>query len=130
MTLQHGVAVVTVPLPVVEERLRQVESWTAFLPTVKEIRKIGHERYAFRVCNARDGRDIPMVVRRHPRNHSFTWHVLAGPPFDGQLRLSPVPGGWTRIDVTATARPERFVDCLGEMLHLSATDHVIDLVLL
>ncbi len=69
-----------------------------------------------------------MVVRRYPRSHCFTWHVLAGAPFDGQLRLSPVSGGWTRIDVTATAWPERFIDCLSEMLHLSATDHVIDLV--
>ncbi len=130
MTRQQASAVVTAPLPTVEQRLRDVPSWASFMVGVERIEKVSHERYMFRISRARRPRDVPVVVRAHPREHRFSWRALAGPAFDGNLHLSATPGGWTRITFTSASRPDGFWANLAELLALAREQAGVDVRLL
>ena len=126
MTHQRESAILTLPLTVAEQRLRNVESWTHFLVDVDRIDKDSHERYVFHVLAPSGSRDLRMVVRAHTHTHRFTWKALGALPFDGHLHLTPIPGGWTRLDLDAITRPARAIDYLAEMIGAPRHQTVID----
>jgi hypothetical protein len=128
MTHQHNSAVLTLPLAAVERTLQEVESWSCFLTGVEHIDRAAHERYVFSLSGSGHPREVRVVVRAHPRRHRFTWKALAGPPVDGYLQLTPLPGGWTRVDFDATARPARALEYLAEIVGAGPSNRVVDVV--
>jgi hypothetical protein len=123
VTHQEASTVVRVPLTRVEQRLRDIESWERFLAGVSGVRRTAHERYVFRLDT---GRSVPVAVRAHPRQHSYVWCALAGPPFDGTLRLSPRGRARTRVTLSLTTRPVGFLANLLDMVAPSTSRADID----
>lgn len=127
MTHQEASAVVSLPLPEVEAKLRDVEGWSQFLIGVERIVKTSFERYTFTVLDDRRAREIEVCAIVHPREHRFSWKALAGPRFDGELRLHAVDERLTRVHLTMTAEPAGLLAGLTEMLKSPESTAALDL---
>jgi Polyketide cyclase / dehydrase and lipid transport len=128
VTRDEASAVAAAPLDVVENRLRDVESWTSFLAGVEQITKTSFERYTFRLRDR--GRSVPMVVRFRAREHRFTWRPFGATVYSGSLRLEALPGDWTRVVLRLVTQPEGFLPNLIGTVAPSRSRVMIDAHLL
>jgi uncharacterized membrane protein len=126
MTHQVASAVVTVPLESLQQALRNVEDWTSFIDGVTKITKRAHERYVFELGDGSGTREVPAVVRHNHRDHSFSWHAVNGPRFEGCLRLHALDGMRTRVTLDLTAHPDGFMACLTDMVAHNRAQAVLD----
>jgi uncharacterized membrane protein len=123
MELRHEVSLlVTQPREVVQQRLRDVEGWAAFLLDVEHISKVAHERYLFSLGRGHHARDVLAAVREHPIEHTFVWTALRGPSFDGVIRLADAESHWTRVTLTMARWPDGFLAGLSELV-MPGRDH-------
>jgi uncharacterized membrane protein len=116
MTHQQAVSVVGAPLDVVESRLRDVGHWPEFLLGLERVTETSFGRYTFAVKDGSRIRDVDVAVVAHPREHRIVWHALAGPRFDGEIRLSTVDARHTKVSLSLTAEPAGFLAGLSEMV--------------
>ena len=123
--MQRASAVLNVPLAIVEEHLRPVTSWTAFLPGLEAAEATSFARYRFRVRE--DGRtaDLPVAVRMDRRRHRVSWQCLHGPAYEGRIILEPVGDRRTRVDVEVRMEPltvaGQFAGMVGSRRDLART---------
>jgi len=108
----EAMAVVGLPLSVVETQLWDVTQWPTFLAGLVAVRRSSHERYVFTVRQGRRDGEVLVAVRWQARDHRFTWRALEGPPWDGLLRLVPINGRRTRVFLQRRAHPRSFVASL------------------
>ena len=101
MTHQEATVVLPLPMKIVENRLSDIERWDRFLVGVQKVERRSHERYMFRLDT---GQEVLAVVRAHPHEHRFAWHVLGGQCFDGTVRLTALDGLRTRVRLSVTRR--------------------------
>jgi hypothetical protein len=123
MKQQEVTTVVPLPLATVEMRLRDVESWSRFLPGVGSIRYTSHERYLFTLADGRDRREVRMVVKLLYHDHCFVWHAVAGPTLRGTLQLAPVDDRQTAVTLSQSWAPVDLRSGMVDMLmpHSSTT---------
>jgi hypothetical protein len=120
-------AVVGLPLSVVETQLWDVDQWPTFLTGLVAVRRTSHERYVFTVRQGRRESDLLVAVRWQARDHRFTWRALEGPPWDGSLRLVAVNGRRTRVFLQRRAYPRSFAASVVEFLGGCYGDPALDL---
>lgn len=129
MRQQEATGVVSLPLATVESRLRDVESWTRFLPAVGSIRYTSHERYLFTLADRHDHREITTVVRLRHREHCFVWYGLAGPSspggIKGAIKLTPVGERLTGVTLRLAVMPGDFRGGMAEMLMPNANGSTV-----
>ncbi|MFN0284925.1 MAG: hypothetical protein ACKVZ6_23470 [Kineosporiaceae bacterium] len=123
----EAMAVVGLPLSVVETQLWDVAQWPTFLAGLVAVRRSSHERYVFTVRQGRRDSEVLVAVRWQARDHRFTWRALEGPPWDGSLRLVPINGRRTRVFLQRRAHPRSFVASLVELLGGGHADSALDL---
>jgi uncharacterized membrane protein len=121
MTHQEAVSVVAAPLEAVERRLRDVTNWPQFLLGLDEVTETSFCRYCFTVRDGRSTRVVDVAVTPHAREHRTVWRALAGPRFDGEIRLAAVDEGHTRVSLSLTAEPAGFLAGLSDMVRMSHT---------
>jgi len=122
MTHQHAVTVVAAPLETVERALQDVAHWPRFLLGVEQVAKVSHGRYTFVVRDRSSVREVDVAVVAHPGEHRVGWHALAGPRFDGEIRLAAVAGGRTRVSLSRTADPAGFLASLADLARMGHDD--------
>jgi uncharacterized membrane protein len=127
MTHQEASAVVAVPIDTVEERLRDVTSWPAFVTGVEAVEALGYQRYRLTVRGVNGVRQIDTAVVDHPKEHRVTWHSLEGAHFDGEYRLSAVDDGHTKVHLSLVAEPAGLLAGLSEMLGTSHSTATVNL---
>ncbi len=127
MAHQEASITVAVPLAEVEQRLADVAAWPQFLAGVVQVRETGYQRYRLVIRNGTRQRVVDAVVAAHPQELRFSWRALAGPRYEGALKLHPVDDRQTRVDVSATADPAGFLSGMAEMLGSSGTATLVDL---
>ena len=128
MTHQQAVSVVTAPCETVESTLRDVSSWPQFLLGLEQVTETSFGRYRFVVRDRSSVRDVDVAVVAHPREHRIVWRALAGPRFDGEIRLAPTDEGHTRVSLSLSAEPAGFLASLSDMAHMGAqSTAVLDL---
>ena len=130
MRHQEATTVVPMPLDVILTRLRDVESWSEFMLGIEWIRCTGHERYAFKLADGRDRRELKVVVRLHPREHCFVWHGLANPSWRGKLKLTEVDDRHTSVTLSLESLPPDLRSGVAEWLMPKTSTAVRDLQLL
>ena len=118
MTHQEAVTVVAAPLETVERAVRDVTHWPRFMIGLAEVAGTSFGRYTFVVRDRSSVREVDVAVVAHPRDHRISWRALAGPRFDGEIRLTPVDAGHTRVALSLVADPAGFLASLGELAHL------------
>jgi uncharacterized membrane protein len=118
MTHQQAVSVVAAPLDAVERRLRDVGHWPQFLLGLEEVAETSFGRYTFLLRDRSSVREVEVAVVAHPGEHRIVWHALAGPRFDGEVRLAAVDARHTRVSLTLTAEPAGFLASLGDLAHM------------
>lgn len=123
----EAMAVVGLPLSVVETQLWDVTQWSTFLAGLEQVTRSSHERYIFSVRQGRKEADVLVAVRWQARDHRFTWRALEGPPWDGSLRLSPVNGRRTRIHLARRTYPRTVWASFAELLGAGPPDPGADL---
>lgn len=123
----EAMAVVGLPLSVVETQLWDVTQWPTFLAGLAAVRRSSHERYVFSVAQARKEHDVLVAVRWQARDHRFTWRSLEGPPWDGMIRLVPVNGRRTRVFLQRRSYPRSLFASFAELLGAGAPDPQSDL---
>jgi hypothetical protein len=127
VTQQQASLILSVPLPKIERKLRDVRGWDHFLIGVESVIQTGHDRYRFRLT---DDREVAVAVHFHPHVHLFTWYALSGPSFDGVLHLARVGPTGTHLTLRLTARPEGAMENLLDMIAASTSRAALDLLLL
>ncbi len=127
MSHQEATSVVPQPLAAVEERLREVESWPMFIEGLKLVTKTAHQRYRMVVTSGRTTREVNTAVIAHPREHRFTWKAVAGPRYEGEIRLSAVDEHHTRVRLSFTSDPVGFVSGISELFGSSNDAAQVDL---
>lgn len=116
MTHQEATTTVDLPVEQVWSKVTQVQDWPDFLPGLRSVRQSSHERYRFTVVDGgRRVRDVDVAVGRHPQEHRIAWRSLAGPRFDGELRLRPAGPGRTEVALTQTVEPAGFLAGVAEL---------------
>jgi hypothetical protein len=123
----EAMAVVGLPLSVVETQLWDVTQWPTFLAGLTAATRSSHERYVFALRQGRREVDVPVAVRWQARDHRFTWRALEGPPWDGSLRLVAVNGRRTRVFLQRRAYPRSFLASLAELVGAGVVDPAADL---
>jgi hypothetical protein len=123
----EAMAVVGLPLSVVETQLWDVTQWSTFLAGLQTVTRSSHERYVFTVRQGRKESDVLVAVRWQARDHRFTWRALEGPPWDGTLRLTPVNGRRTRIHLARRIYPRTIWASFAELLGAGVPDPGTDL---
>lgn len=123
----EAMAVVGLPLSVVETQLWDVTQWPTFLAGLEGVTRSSHERYVFTVRQGRRDTDVLVAVRWQARDHRFTWRALEGPPWDGALRLTPVNGRRTRIHLARRTYPRSLLASFAELLGAGVPDPGLDL---
>ena len=119
---------VNLPVEQVYARLADVTQWPTFLMGVESVRTLAHERFVFTVRDGGDRtRDVEVAVGHHPAEHRIAWHALAGPKFDGEMRLAATGIEHTKVHLTLTAEPAGFVAGLTEMVGATVPAAVLDL---
>jgi uncharacterized membrane protein len=130
MTRQEASSVVDVPVDEVYARLSAVEDWPRFLAGVRAVRRTSFERFVFTVTGGVDGpgrtRDVEVAVGHHPKEHRIAWHALAGPAFDGEIRLAEADLGHTRVALTLVSEPVGFLAGVSEMAGATSPAAVLD----
>jgi hypothetical protein len=124
---EEAMAVVGLPLSVVETQLWDVTQWPGFLAGLAGARRTSHERYIFTLRQGRREQEVLVAVRWQARDHRFTWRALEGPPWDGSLRLVAINGRRTRIFLQRRAYPRSFVASLAELIGAGVADPALDL---
>jgi hypothetical protein len=124
MVHQHDDITIAVPLPIVQQLLREVEHWTAFLPLVDAIERTGHERYLFTLAGA--GAGLPMVCRVHPREHRVAWQSLPPGQWSGTLRLRALGPDHTVIRVSSALQRTGLLADAAEAVHADAVPVLVD----
>jgi uncharacterized membrane protein len=127
MTHQQAVSVVPAPLEIVERTLRDVDGWAQFLLGVERVVPTSFGRYTFTVKDGAKTRDVDVSVVAHPGEHRMVWHALAGPRFDGEVRLTPVDDRHTRVTLSLTADPAGFLSGLSDFIRSPGTTASLDL---
>lgn len=128
MTHQDATSVVTLPVEQVYAGLSDVEAWPKFLLGVAAVRRTAHERYVFTVADAASRtRDVEVAVGHHPAEHRIAWHALSGAKFDGEIRMSPVGEGHTRVHLQLVAEPAGFLAGVAEMVGATVPAAMLDL---
>jgi hypothetical protein len=122
--------IVPYPVSVVESNLWDVTTWSNFLADVEEVRRAAHERYVFTLRAGRHRDDVLVAVRWRARDHRFTWKSFEGPTWSGEVRLTPLNGRRTRINLEVIAHPRTFGGQLAEMIGVGRRDPAADLLLL
>ena len=117
---QHAVSVVSAPLQAVERTVRDVENWPRFLRGVERVVETSFGRYTFVLRDASGAREVDVAVTAHPGEHRIVWHALAGPRFDGEIRLTEVDDRHTRVSLSITAEPAGFLASLSDFARLGA----------
>jgi hypothetical protein len=130
MRHQEAKTVVALALPVIEDRLRAVETWSQFLHGIESIEYASHERYVFKLADGRDRRQLKVVVKLLRRDHCFVWHGVSGPAWRGSLKLSPVDDTHTAVTLRMDSFPVDLRSGLAEMLLPNPTVALHDLRLL
>ena len=130
MRQQQATTVVPLALATVEQRLRDVESWSEFLQGIASIRYTSHERYLFTLADGRDHRQIKMVVKLRYRDHCFVWHGIAGPTIRGSLKLVPVDDRHTAVTLMVASLPTGLRSGMAEMIMPSSSTADLDVHLL
>jgi hypothetical protein len=115
MRQQEASAVIPAPLAEVEGWLRHVELWPRFLVGLASVRRLGHERYEFRLVDGYDSRSTVACVRHLPAAHRFTWRALEGPRYAGVLDLREVDDHHTGVRLSIVAHPVSLLAGLAEM---------------
>jgi hypothetical protein len=95
--MQKSTTVFSVPLAELDEQLRDIESWPAFLPELQWVRRTGNGRYVFGVRQGGAEIEVPVAVRRSPHGSGMIWTVTDGPAWNGHLYLQVVDGRRTRV---------------------------------
>lgn len=127
MTHQQAVSVVPAPVETVERRLRDVGDWPHFLLGLERVVETSFGRYTFTLKDGPRSRDVDVAVVAHPGEHRMVWHALAGPRFDGEVRLTPVDEGHTRVSLSLTADPAGFLAGLSDFIRSPQTTAALDL---
>jgi hypothetical protein len=130
MRQQQATTVVPLPLPTVEKRLRDVESWSQFLQGIGSIKCTSHERYLFTLDDGRDHREVKMVVKLRYQDHCFVWHGLTGPAVRGSLKLAPVDERHTAVTLELAILPAGLRSGVADMITPPGSTAVLDLRLL
>lgn len=123
----EAMAVVGLPLSVVETQLWDVTQWPTFLSGLAAVRRSSHERYVFAVAQGRREHEVLVAVRWQARDHRFTWRALEGAPWDGTIRLVPVNGRRTRLYLQRRAYPRSLMASFAELLLGGTPDASTDL---
>lgn len=123
----EAMAVVGLPLSVVETQLWDVTQWSTFLSGLAAVRRSSHERYVFTVRQGRREQDVLVAVRWQARDHRFTWRSLEGVPWDGTIRLAPINGRRTRLHLARRAYPRSFAASIVELFGGGVPDPSADL---
>jgi hypothetical protein len=118
------------PLDAVLARLRDVESWSEFMLGIEWIRCTGHERYAFKLADGRDRRELKVVVKLHHRDHCFVWHGVANPSWRGKLKLTEADDRHTSITLALESLPVDLRSGVADWLMPKTSTAVRDLQLL
>jgi uncharacterized membrane protein len=127
MTHQQAVSVVPASLESVERRLRAVGDWPEFLLGLERVAETSFGRYTFTVKEGTKERDVEVAVVAHPGEHRIVWHALAGPRFDGEVRLTAIDAHHTRVTLSLTAEPAGFLSALSDFVRSPATTATLDL---
>lgn len=128
MTHQEAMITVEAAPEHVWERVAVVEDWPDFLAGVRSVRRTSHERYLFTVVDgAHTVRDVPVAVGHHPKEHRIAWRALAGPRFDGEVRLAGSGPGRTAVTLTLTVEPAGFLAGVAELAGVTVPAAVLDL---
>jgi uncharacterized membrane protein len=127
MTHQQAVSVVPAPLGIVERTLRDVGDWPQFLLGVERVVATSFGRYTFTVKDGNATRNVDVAVVAHPGEHRMVWHALAGPRFDGEVRLTAVDDRHTRVTLSLTADPAGFLSALSDFIRSPETTASLDL---
>ena len=130
MTHQEDSITVAVPLETAERRLRDIERWACFIRGVSAVTKTGHERYLFRIGDARSGIDLPMVCKVRSSEHRLVWQSLTPNLLEGTLRLSPLGPGHTTIRVSSSRHERGLVADFADMIGMDTLTLVLDLAIL
>jgi len=121
MTRQQAVTVVPAPLEIVDRRLRDVGDWGQFLVGLERVVETSFGRYTFTLKDGTTTRDVDVAVVAHPGEHRTVWQALAGPRFDGELRLAAVDAQRTRVTLSLTADPSGFLAGLSDFIRSPQT---------
>jgi hypothetical protein len=121
--------IVALPLTVVQTRLQDVESWSQFLLGIESISRTGHERYAFKLADGRDHRELTVMVKLLPGTHCFVWRQVSERTWHGQLKLAPVDTRHTSITLSLASLPIDLRSAVAEWLPTPSTA-AADLLLL
>jgi uncharacterized membrane protein len=127
MTHQQAVSVVPAPLAVVERRLRDVGAWPEFMVGLESVTETSFGRYRFVVKEGAKPREVDVAVVAHPGEHRIVWHSLSGARYNGELRLTAVDAGRTRVSLSLTADPGGLLAGLGEFVRSPSTVATLDL---
>ena len=128
MTHQEAASTVEAPVEQVWERVAVVEDWPDFLAGVRSVRRTSHERYVFTVVDGgHTVRDVEVAVGHHPKEHRIAWRALAGPRFDGEVRLAVAGPHRTTVALTLTAEPAGFLAGVAELAGATVPAAVLDL---
>ena len=103
--MQRASAVLDVPLAIVDEHLRPVIAWSAFLPGLEDATATSFARYRFRLRQDGRAEDVPVAVSIDHRRHRVSWHALHGPRYEGRITLGPAGDRRTKVTVELTVDP-------------------------
>jgi hypothetical protein len=95
--MQKSTTVFSVPLAELDEQLRDIASWPAFLPELQGVVELGKGRYTFDVLRNDERLAIDVAVRRSPHGSGMIWTVVDGPAWNGHLYLQVVDARRTRV---------------------------------
>ena len=95
--MQKSTTVFSVPLAELDEQLRDIASWPAFLPELQEVEETGRGRYTFTVQRNERQQLVNVAVRRSPYGSGMIWTVVDGPAWNGHLYLQVVDARRTRV---------------------------------
>lgn len=109
-------ASIAVPAPADELYgwLHDVEHWPQFLEGLDAVESLGYNRYRWHVTYARRSDTCDVVVTADPKERRFSWRHLAGKPFDGTIRLTPLGGERTQVDLSVDIKPVGLIDGIVE----------------
>jgi hypothetical protein len=125
---QSASVVVSRALPDVEAHLWTVTNWVSCLTDVVSARRHSHERYAVELRAGRRIEEVLVAVRWNARHHRFSWKGLDGPTWAGELRLSPVNGRRTRIDLDVVSVPRTFLSGIADLIGGGRRDLTADVL--
>lgn len=112
-------ASVAVPAPADElyAWLREVENWPQFLEGLDAVESLGYRRYRWRITYAGRSETCDVVVTPDAEERRISWRHLAGKPFDGTLRMTPLSADRTRVDLVIDIKPVGLAQGIADFTH-------------